>query len=149
MERIGGNTYKIHVGFAQGEEEAMAQGGKAGRQPYIRGKLGENTMKINFKSMAKIGLGIRQARMVNEMVGAYTGNRLRQRRVAMGMQMGTYAIGIAKFGVFGAAYAVGDLGYRVAMHTIDLGKRNREAEHLRNISGIANRSISRHEGNML
>ena len=149
MRQVGGTTKQLVVRFQGSEESMQGAAGKAGRKPFIRGKLGENTMKLNFKSMAKIGLGIRQARMANELLGAYTENRLRQRRINAAMQFGTYAIGVAKFGVFGLAYSVGDIGYRAAMLAIDQQKRNREAEMLREKSGINARSNSKYSGTKL
>jgi len=148
MQRVGGSKYELVINTGD-SATSTPQKGKAGRKPFIRGKLGENTMKFNFKSMAKIGLGIRQSRMVNEMVGAYSGDRLRQRRVNMQMQYATYAIGVAKFGVFGVAYAAGDLGYRTVMHSIENQKKSREARHMRDISGIAARSQGRNDGSKL
>lgn len=137
----GGSSTTIRVRYDGTEPDR----GGGGRKPYIRGKLGENTMNINFKSMAKIGLGIRQSRMANEAVGAYTQNRLKQARFNAAVQFATYGIGIAKFGVFGAVYAAGDLGYKAVMYEIDRGKKNRFASHIREISGIGARSNSRHQ----
>lgn len=150
MRQLGGQSRHLYIHTSGMQESAQTTGGgRAGRKPFIRGKLGENVQKINFKSMAKIGLGIRLARMNNEAVGSYTENRLRQRRVNQSFQMLSYAVGISKFKLFGLAYAGGDLGYRVSMSLIDQQKKNREANMLRDMSGISARSGSRYSGSKL
>lgn len=140
---------KITIRDGRGLETGQPTNGADNRIYHPRGKVGENVAKYNFKSIAKLGLLIRQSRMANEIIGSYTNNKLGQRRFKTGMLMGQYAIGIAKFGVFGLAYATGDMGYRVAMHEIDIQKKNREARHMREISGISIKSMSRYNGEML
>jgi len=145
-----GRSDQITVFFSGAPTEVSDQvGNKAGRKPFIRGKLGENVQRINFKSIAKIGLGIRGARMYNEALGAYSNNRIRQRRVQTTMLFSQYAIGVAKFGPFGLAYAATDLGYRSIMHSIEVDKQNREANMLREKSGNIARKNSRYDGEKL
>lgn len=133
---------------SQGQKTVNTTSGvKSGNRP--RGKTGENIAKYNFKSVAKVGLIIRQSDMANELVGAYTGDRLRQRKFKMAKQGFQYAYGIAQFGVFGLAYAVGDISYRGAMYQIEVGKKNREAGNLRNLSGNNAFSNRRYGGKML
>lgn len=114
-----------------------------------RGHLSNNISKHNFKSIAKVGLALRMSGMANELVGSFTGNRLNQRRFNAMKQGVQYAIGIAKFGPFGLAYAAGDLGYRSAMYQIDTSKRNREARNLSRLSGNNAFSNRRYGGKML
>lgn len=135
----------IQMRFTTGDNHAK----KGNRKGRIMGKNGENVQNVNFKSIAKLGLAIRQTRMANEAVGAFTNNRIRQRRVQKNMTFFQYGVGITKFGVFGAAYALGDLGYRGAMHAIDIDKRNQQARIIRDISGISARSNSRISGEKL
>ncbi len=142
-------NHDIVIRNEQTEVQGTPSSGNAGRKPYIRGKLGENLTKYNFKSIAVVGLIIRQARMGNELIGAYSGDRLRQQRVQTGMQYALWGIGVAKFGIFGLAYVAGDAGYRIAMDQINIMKQNREARHKRDISGTAVNSESRHSGGML
>lgn len=111
-----------------------------------RGKTGENIAQYNFKSIAQIGLAIRGFRMGNELLGAYSGNRLRQRRVNTSMLFGSYMIGIAKFGAFGAAYAGIDLAYRTTMHNIEVGKNDRQSQILENKSGNNRTNMGRNRG---
>ncbi len=142
-----GRSDSITIFYNGAPEDVSHQGtNKAGRKPFIRGKLGENVQRINFKSIAKIGLGIRGARMYNEALGSYSNNRIRQRRIQTGMLFTQYAIGAAKFGVFGLAYAGIDLGYRALMHNIELDKANREANMLKEKSGNMARKNSRYDG---
>jgi hypothetical protein len=111
-----------------------------------RGKLSENVHKVNFKSIAKLGLGIRQVRMANELVGAYTGDRLTQRAITTGMTFMQYGIGIMQFGPLGAAYAAGDLAYRSLNYEIKRGRENKIANYIKDLSGNNARNQSRSPG---
>lgn len=114
-----------------------------------RGKLSENVHKINFKSIAKLGLSIRTARMANELVGSYTGDRLTQRRITTAMTFAQYGIGIAYAGPIGVAYVAGDLAYRIANERIEVSKQNQISGYLRNLSGNNARNQSRSSGEKL
>ena len=114
-----------------------------------RGKLSENIHKINFKSIAKLGLGIRQVRMANETVGAYTGDRLTQRQGEMALTMLQYGIGIAYAGPIGVAYAVGDMAFRSINYEINRSRENQTARFLRDLSGNNARNQSRTSGEKL
>ena len=114
-----------------------------------RGKLSENIHDVNFKSIAKLGLGIRQVRMANEIVGAYTGDRLTQRKVETGITFLQYGIGITQFGALGVAYAAGDLAYRGLNYQIRRTRENTIARKIRDISGNSARSFSRSSGDKL
>jgi hypothetical protein len=114
-----------------------------------KGKLSENVHKVNFKSIAKLGLAIRTARMANEVVGSYTGDRLTQRRINTAMTFMQYGIGIAYAGPVGIAYAVGDVGYRVLMQNNEMTLNNQKASFLRNLSGNNARNQSRNRGEKL
>ena len=114
-----------------------------------RGKLSENVHKVNFKSIAKLGLSIRTVRMANELVGTYTGDRLTQRRITTAMTFAQYGIGIAYAGPIGVAYAVGDMAYRVANERMEISKQNQISGYLRNLSGNNARNQSRSSGEKL
>lgn len=111
-----------------------------------RGKLSENVHKVNFKSIAKLGLGIRQIRMTNELVGSYTGDRLTQRGITTGMTFLQYGIGISQFGPLGVAYAVGDMAYRSLNYEIKRSRENTIANYIKDISGNNARNQSRSPG---
>jgi hypothetical protein len=114
-----------------------------------KGKNSENLHKVNFKSVAKISLGIRTARMANELVGAYTGDRLTQRRVTTAMTFAQYGIGIAVAGGFGVIYAAGDLAYRGLMQNNQITLNNQRAGFLRELSGNNARNQGRNRGEKL
>ena len=140
------HTVRFEEGGRQGTTR-LSEKSNMGRKPFIRGKLGENVQNINFKSIAKVGLALRTSSMANELVGAYTGNKLRQRRFERNRTYATWAIGIAKFGVFGLGYAGTDLGFRIANHSIATDKKRREADVLRDASGSSARRGNRLGGN--
>lgn len=111
-----------------------------------RGKLSENVHKVNFKSVAKLGLGIRQVRMTNELVGSYTGDRLTQRGITTGITFLQYGIGIAQYGALGVAYAAGDMAYRGLNYEIKRRKENQIANYIKDLSGNNARNQSRASG---
>ena len=114
-----------------------------------RGKLSENIHKVNFKSIAKLGLGIRQLRMANELVGAYTGDKLSQRKVTTAITMAQYGIGVSQFGAVGIAYAAGDIAYRALNNANQLSLDNQIAGYIRDLSGNNARNHSRTSGEKL
>ena len=120
--------------------------GRALNKGGMRGVTSKNIMDTGFKKVAQLGVGIRTARMANELVGSYTNNRIRQKRTQRNMTMATYAIGIKVAGPIGIAYAAGDLAYRGLMHQIDIGKQNDEARMRRELMGISVRDQSRRRG---
>lgn len=150
-----GNTFELKLSMPESFEQSgeqpstTSQGKKSGNTLRRMRKNGDQIANYNFKSIAKVGLAIRGTRMLNEAVGSYTENRLGQKRFNKNMLFGSYAIGIAKFGAFGASYAGIDMGYRVAMYNIDQGKKNREAVEKRRISGNNAYNGIRRGGNRL
>lgn len=115
----------------------------------MRGVTSKNIMNTGFKKVAQLGVAIRGFRMANEAVGAYTNNRIRQKRTQALMTMATYGVGIKVAGPIGIAYAASDLAYRGLMHNIDVGKQNDEARMRRNLMGISVRNHSRSGGERL
>lgn len=104
---------------------------------------------INFTSVAKLGLALRQVRMGNEMVGSYTGDKLTQRRVQTGLTFAQYGVGLAVAGPIGVVYAAGDLAYRSMNYEIQRSKRNQIASYTRELSGNSARNHSRTSGEKL
>ena len=142
----------INIVTNGGEETSVLTSKNDGRKfngTKKKGKNSENIHKVNFKSIAKLGLGIRHVRMANEMVGAYTGDRLSQRKVETGITFLQYGVGIAQFGAFGIAYAAGDLAYRTANFEIKRRRENRLANYLKDLSGNNARNQSRSIGEKL
>lgn len=120
--------------------------GRALNKGSMRGVTSKNIMNTGFKKVAQLGVAIRGTRMVNEVVGSYTNNRVRQKRTQAMMTMATYAIGIKVAGPLGIAYAASDVGYRSLMHNIEINKQNDEARMKRNLMGISVRNHSRSGG---
>lgn len=110
------------------------------------GKNSENIHKVNFKSIAKLGLTIRNVRMANELVGSYTGDRLTQRSVTTGITFLQYGVGITQFGLFGVAYAAGDIAYRSLGYEIKRSRENKIANYIKDLSGNNARNNSRSSG---
>ena len=120
--------------------------GRALRKGQMRGVTSKNIMNTGFKKVAQLGVALRATRMANEVVGAYTNNRVRQKRTQMVQTMATYGIGIKVAGPIGIAYAAGDMAYRSIMHNIDIGRSNDEARMRRELMGINARQNSRGGG---
>lgn len=114
-----------------------------------RGENYRNIHDINFTSVAKLGLGLKQVRMANELVGAYTGDRLTQRRFETGQLFAQYGVGVAVAGPIGVFYAAGDLAYRAANFQIARSRNNQIARKIKDLSGNNARNMSRNSGNKL
>jgi hypothetical protein len=138
----------INVGDQQQQPSEKNDGRKLNRGSG-RGKLSENIHKVNFKSIAKLGLGIRTLRMANEMVGAYTGDKITQRRVTTAMTFTQYGIGIARLGGMGAFYAAADIGFRAFNQTNQVMIDNQMARYIKDLSGNNARNQSRSSGEKL
>jgi len=120
--------------------------GTGGAKRHIRGKSGEHLMKYNFKKLASFGLALRWGRMGNEMVGQFTGQRMRQQQRQGFITAVQYGIGVKVAGPFGLIYAGADIGYRALNHYNQMRVRNNKADILREKSGLNARKRSRREG---
>lgn len=114
-----------------------------------RGANYRSIHQINFTSVAKLGLGIRQVRMANELVGAYTADKVTQRTVETALTFAQYGVGVAVAGPIGIAYAAGDLAFRGANFQIKKSRDNRMARYMRDISGNESRNHSRAGGDKI
>lgn len=142
-------TTNIVINVPPSDSVDTTDDGKQRNKGRGRGKLSENIHKINFKSIAKLGIGIRTARMANEVVGAYTGDKLTQRRLTTAMTFGQYGVGIAYAGGLGVFYAAADLGYRGLMQNNEISLNNQKASFLRDLSGNNARNQGRNSGEKL
>jgi len=106
----------------------------------------ESITKSNLRSVFTIGLAFNKGQQANELVGAYTNNRLRQRKINTGMTFAKYGIGIAINPLIGGVYAAGDLAYRGIQYGIKLQKGNRQADYYRRLSGNIALSGSTYKG---
>ena len=111
-----------------------------------RGSGDKGITRTNLKGFAGVGLAFRGSAMANETFGAYTENRLRQRKVAKGLTFAKYAVGIYTLGPVGVAYMASDLGYRTLQYNIGIQKQNREANYYKRLSGNNSSSGSRYRG---
>lgn len=139
----------INLNISGGDQETLKEDNRKFNKGRGRGKLSENIHDINFKSIAKLGLGIRQVRMSNELVGSYTGDKITQRKVETALTFAQYGIGIAYAGPIGVAYAAGDLAYRSLNFNIRRTRENTIARHIQRISGNTARNYSRTRGEKL
>ena len=102
---------------------------------YNNQDMGGMISTDNLKKVASVGLLFNVGQKANEIVGARTENRLRQRKINTGMTFAKYGVGLSISPVVGSVYAVGDVGYRLYMYNIKLQKQNREANYYKRLSG--------------
>ena len=131
------------------QQESQKDDGRKMNRGKGRGANYRGIHDINFTSVAKLGLGLKQVRMANELVGAYTGDRLTQRKVQTALTFVQYGVGVAVAGPIGIAYAVGDLAFRGASFEIARSRDNQKARFLRDLSGNNARNQSRSSGEKL
>lgn len=131
------------------QQEVQKDDGRKMNTGKGRGANYRGIHEINFTSVAKLGLGLRQVRMANELVGAYTGDRLTQRSIQKAQLFAQYAIGIAVAGPIGIAYAVGDMAFRSASFEIQRSRENQKSRFLKELSGNNARNQSRGSGEKL
>lgn len=144
------NTLETVINFQL--PQAKSEDGGDGRnlnRGRGRGANYRGIHNINFTSVAKLGLALRQVRMGNEIVGSYTGDKLTQRRVQTGLTFAQYGVGLAVAGPIGVAYAAGDLAYRSLNYEIQRSRRNQMASYTRELSGNSARNHSRTSGEKL
>ena len=113
---------------------------------YKNQDTGDSITKGNLKKIFSIGMAFNTAQKGNEIIGAYTENRLRQRRIDTGMTFAKYGIGLAVNPVLGAVYAGSDLSYRGIMYGIKIQKQNRQSDYYKRLSGNNSFSGSRYRG---
>jgi hypothetical protein len=131
------------------QQSSQKDDGKKMNMGKGRGGNYRSIHDINFTSVAKLGLGLKQVRMANELVGAYTGDRLTQRRMQVGQLFAQYAIGVKVAGPIGIAYAIGDLAFRSASFEIQRSRNNQISRKIKDLSGNNARNNSRGSGNKL
>ena len=143
--------YNINISVKGGNSRGAFNSGNVAKtkstlNSNTRSNNGEEISSSNLKGILTIGLAFNKAQQVNELVGAYTGNRLRQRKINTTMTMAKYAIGLSINPAVGAVYAVGDMAYRNISYGIQVQKKSREADYFRRISGNNANSGRRYRG---
>jgi hypothetical protein len=103
----------------------------------------------NLKRIFSVGLAFNSLQKANELVGSYTEDRLRQRRMDVNMTFAKYGIGVMVNPAIGGIYAASDMGYRAAQYGIKIQKGSREADYYRRLSGNNSFSGSRYMGDLV
>ena len=110
------------------------------------GNGGSEQSEFNLRRVFSVGLAFNSGQKANEIAGAFTENRLRQKKIDVGMTFAKYGIGLAINPVAGATYAISDLAYRGIMYNVGVQKKNREARYFRALSGNNSNSGTRYRG---
>lgn len=147
-------SHRIDITVSGGDRRQAFNAGNVVRnkQSLNEKNLGNNGDAVTKKNLSKVinvGLAFNLAQRGTEAMGAYTNNRLRQRRQEAAMTFAKYGIGLMINPVGGAIYAGTDLAYRGMMYNIKIQKQNREAEYFRNLSGNNSHSGRRYKGDYL
>ena len=145
--------YNINISVGGGNRRGAFSGGNVSKTrttlnsgKYRNQSSGDTISSGNLRKVLTLGLAFNTAQKANEIVGAYTENRLRQRQVDTAMTFAKYGIGIAVNAPAGLVYAGSDLAYRGIMYGIKVRKQNRQADYFRRLSGNNSFSGSRYRG---
>jgi len=139
--------FKMNAGESNlSDNEYTGNGRTVERKAQIRGKNGQQVMKYSFRKIASIGVGIRIAGQANEVMGSYTGRKMRQQQNSDRMKLATTAFGAAYFGPLGMAYAAGSYGYQYLNHQMGVMDQNVKAEVARTKSLNNTMSLSKQSG---
>lgn len=145
---MAGTDYNIHINWrGTGSKQAFGGGNLAKMNRGTQQNNKEITIG-NLKGFASLAMAFRGAQMSNETFGAYTENRLFQRKMQKGLTYAKYATGIALNPALGAVYMASDIGYRTLQYNVGIQKQNREADYYRRLSGNNSNSGSRYRGAM-
>jgi hypothetical protein len=146
--------YNLNIAVGGGDRRGAYGGGNVSKTKSTLNSRriqedGESATSYNLKSIVTIGLIFNKGQQANELIGAHTNNRLRQRKVNTAMTFAKYGIGVAINPAVGGIYAVGDLAYRGISYGIKLQKQNREADYFKRLSGNNSTSGRRYRGDLL
>ena len=145
--------YNINISVEGGNRRGAFSGGNVFKSKnslnssmYSNQDNGNSVSNFNLKKVLNLGLAFNTLQKGNEIVGAYTNNRLRQRRIDTTSTFVKYGIGISINPLAGAIYAGSDLAYRGVMYGIKIQKQNRESDYFKRLSGNNSFSGSRYRG---
>lgn len=145
--------YNINISVGGGDRRGAFGGGNLYKNKntlnssmYANQPTGESVSSINLGKVVNLGLAFNTMQKGNEILGAYTENRLRQRQVNTAMTFAKYGIGLAINPVAGGIYAGSDLMYRGFMYNIEVQKKNRQSIYFKRLSGNNANSGSRYRG---
>lgn len=145
--------YNINISVGGGDRRGAFSGGNLSKDSgtlnskmYKNNDNGKSITSGNLKKVFSVGMLFNKSQQANELIGAYSGNRLRQKRIDVGMTFAKYGIGIAINPVLGGVYAVSDIAYRGISYGISTQKKNREADYFKRLSGNNALSGRRYSG---
>lgn len=132
--------YNINISVGGGNRRGAFGGGNVAKTKNTLNSRGitDDSQPItenNLKRVFSVGFAFNKAQQANEIVGAYTENRLRQKKTDVGLTFTKYAIGIGINPAIGGAYAFGDLAYRGIQYGVNIQKQNKESRYYRTLSG--------------
>jgi hypothetical protein len=146
--------FNINIAVGGGDRRGAYGGGnvyKTRNTLNSRGvsENGNSITSSNLSRVFSIGLAFNKMQQGNELLGAYTENRLRQKKFNVAMTFAKYSIGLGINPLAGGVYAVGDMAYRGISYGIEIQKKNKEAMYFRRISGNNANSGRRYRGDYL
>jgi len=145
--------YNINIAVGGGNRRGAFSGGNVYKtKNTLNSKIGNDGDAISRSNLSRVftvGLAFNIGQKGNEVVGAYTSNKLRQRKFDTSMTFTKYGIGIAINPAVGGAYALGDMVYRGVQYGIKVQKKNREADYFQRLSGNTSSSGRRYGGGIL
>ena len=148
--------WNINISVNGGNRRGAFGGGNLSRDRgtlnssmYKNQDSGDSITTGNLKKVFSVGMAFNTNQKANEVIGAFTENRLGQRRVDTAMTFAKYGIGMMVNPALGAIYAGSDLAYRGIMYGIKIQKQNREADYYKRLSGNNSFSGSRYRGDYL
>lgn len=146
-------TWNVNVSVNGGNDRgAFGSGnvykskGTLDSEMYKNQDNGDSISSNNLKGVMSLGLAFNTMQKGNEVLGAYTENRLRQRKINVASTFVKYGIGIAVNAPLGLVYAGSDMAYRSLMYGITVQKQNQKADYYKRLSGNNSLSGSRYRG---
>ena len=146
--------YNINVSIGGGDRRGAFGGGNLAKTKTTLNSRqvsedGDFITKNNLRRVFSIGLALNTIQKGNELAGAYTNNRLRQRKMDRNLTFVKYGIGVAVNPLAGGIYALSDTVYRTGQYHIKLQKKAREASYYRMLSGNNANSGRRYRGDLV
>lgn len=149
-------NYNVNVSVTGGNRRGAFDGGNLYKDAgtlnsgmYNNQSNGMQIGEFNLKTVVNLGLAFNTLQKANEISGAWTQNRLRQRRIETAMTFAKYGIGIAINPIAGGVYMASDLGYRAIMYGIKKEREAVKADYAQRLSGNAAYAGSRYRGDYL
>ena len=146
-------NYNINLSVSGGDRRGAFGGGNLAKNKntlnsgmYRNQDDGGVLTTSNLKKVVNLGLAFNTIQKGNEITGAWTQNRLRQRKIDRNLTFAKYAIGIAINPFAGGIYMASDLSYRAIMYGIKKERENIQSRYYQELSGNNSYSGSRYRG---